>query len=395
MGVTIETQASTGLRAKVYFVVIVIAVASLWVSDCWGAERVWLEGANINGKAARMYFDSGAMGALLTSNAVERLGLKVIDPGTNGLGDTAVYTFKWNNSAAFKTDFGIMNEEMDCDGIVGWDFASGSVVRIDAVKGIITPLWHSPWFSGNWARFPIITNSGMLDIEMPQMDGTKGIFTIDTGSPMGLAISSRLWRQWRNAHPQAPTTARSFASGGGFFTREEALADRINIGALVLTNVPLMEVWSNDVEAEWGSRYGGIIGMAALDHLEVIADGIHNVAYLHVGKNPAPPYSYNRLGALFYGMPANPDENSAWVLPGGPAYEAGIRNGDVLVHLDGLPPIKWTTDKMEQFKLPADSVEQFVLPAGTKIRFTLHRNGTNFETVATLRNILQPNIEHK
>jgi len=122
-----------------------------------------------------------------------------------------------------------MNEEMECDGIMGWDFVNGCVLRIDAMKGKITALWHSPWFSRGWARFPIMTNSGMLDIQVSHTDGTKGIFTIDTGSPMGLGLSSRSWREWRDAHPHAPVTPRVFIATSGAFTEEEALADRIQI----------------------------------------------------------------------------------------------------------------------------------------------------------------------
>jgi hypothetical protein len=360
----------------------ITAIASLCAPNCRAVDRIWLNGATVDGKSVKAYFDSGAAGILLTKSAVQRLGLKVVDPGTNALGDTAVYTFKWNNSDASRTDFGIINENMDegADGIVGWYFASGGPVRIDAEKYTISALMHDPWFGRGWTRFPIMTNTGILDIEVPHNDGTKGIISIDTGNPFGLLLAPRLWRQWRDGHPHAPATCRVLSSACGISVQQEMLADKISIGPLVLKNVPVMEVFSNPIEAEWGPEYDGNLGLAALNHVEAIADGAHNVVYLRVKSSLPPPYSYNRLGALFCQVPDHADEAKAWVLPGSPAYDAGIRDGDTLMRVNGLPPMQWTTNWEDQFELPA----------GTKLQFTLRRKGTNFDTVATLREILKP-----
>jgi hypothetical protein len=364
-------------------VIIFITALLCLVGDCGAENRIWLEGARIDGKSVRMCFDSGATGIYLTKNAVKRLGLNVA-PGTNGLGDTAVYTLNWGGNK-FSTDFSILNDQLDCDGVMGWDYVNDNIMRIDAVAGRISPLMHAPWFGRGWTRFPIMTNTGALDIEVPHSDGTKGIISIDTGNPFGVLLSSRLWRRWRDAHPFAPVTPRVLVTDDVAFNRQEALADRIQIGPLTLENVPVTEVCSNDSEPKWGSKYDGNLGMAALDHLDIIVDGIHNAAYLRIKKKPAPPYSYNRLGALFCEVQGNPNEAGAWVMSGSPAYDAGVRNGDILVAVDGLPPMQWTTNWMAPFDLPA----------GTKLRFTLQRNGTNFETVATLRNILRPNDENR
>lgn len=364
-----------------YLVIISITGLLCLVGDCGAKDRIWLEGARINGKAVKMCLDSGATGIYLTKNAVKRLGLKVADPGTNGLGDTAVYTLNWDGNR-FSTDFAILNNEMDWDGMMGWDYVNENIIRIDATSGTIRAS-HAPWFGRGWVRLPVITNSGTLNIEVQNNDGTKGIISIDTGNPFGLLLSSRLWRQWREAHPNAPATPRVLVPDGSSrpFYREEASADQIRLGSLVFTNVPVTEGCSNDFEAEWGSEYEGNLGMAALDQLDVIVDGIHDVAYMRAKHKPARPYSHNRLGAFFYQTPGHADEFSAWVMPGTPAYDAGIRDRDVLMDVDGLPLMQWTTNWLSQFELPA----------GTRLRFTLQRNGTNFETVATLRDILKPN----
>ncbi|HEY1789616.1 MAG TPA: retropepsin-like aspartic protease [Verrucomicrobiae bacterium] len=281
------------LRSHIHLVAAVVAIAWLCASNCRAVGRIWLNGATVNGKPVKVYFDSGAAGILLTKSAVQRLGLNVVDPGTNGPGDTAVYTFKWNDSEAAQTDFVIINQNLDggADGIVGWYFATGGPVRIDAEKYTISALMHDPWFGRGWTRFPIMTNTGILDIEVPHNDGTKGIISIDTGNPFGLLLAPRLWRQWRDGHPHAPVTCRVLSWAGGVSSQEEMLADKISIGPLVLKNVPVMEVFSNPVEAEWGSEYDGNLGLAALDHVEP-SRMASTMLSIYVSRGPSHPLTH-------------------------------------------------------------------------------------------------------
>jgi predicted metalloprotease with PDZ domain len=65
----------------------------------------------------------------------------------------------------------------------------------------------------------------------------------------------------------------------------------------------------------------------------------------------------------------------AQVADGSPAYEAGVRNGDVLV--------AWLT----RFKHDQDPETD---PAGTRLVITLKRGSETFKTTAILRNIVAP-----
>ena len=74
------------------------------------------------------------------------------------------------------------------------------------------------------------------------------------------------------------------------------------------------------------------------------------------------------------------NQAAAWVVDGSPAYEAGVRNGDVLLQVDEVTVRGWTDDWLSRF----------YMPAGTKLKLTLQRDGKIFTTTATLREILQP-----
>ena len=72
-------------------------------------------------------------------------------------------------------------------------------------------------------------------------------------------------------------------------------------------------------------------------------DGKTGVAYVQPHPGPRAPYQHNRLGAIFAPGDAS-DDLVAFVLDGSPAYEAGIRNGDVLLKIGDLDATKWQTD---------------------------------------------------
>jgi S1-C subfamily serine protease len=124
--------------------------------------------------------------------------------------------------------------------------------------------------------------------------------------------------------------------------------------------------------------------LAALKRLDIIIDGKRGIAYLRPKRTPPLPYLHNRLGADF--LPANSsDDLIAHVVNGSPAYEAGIRNGDVVLKEGDRDVTKWRTDTN-----PPPEIRPVQQPAGTKLELTLKRGGKIFKTTAVLRNILPP-----
>lgn len=347
-------------------------------------DRVWVEQIRVNGNPVRMFFDSAADGVALTSDAVKRLGLKVADPPKNGLpGDTAVYTLDLGGNR-FQTGFGILNVpvygELDFDWFVGWPNLNSNIFRIDAASRQITFLKSVPSTARNWSKFLIATNSGLLDLEVQHNDGTKGIITVDTGNWFGIGLSPRLWRQWKDAHPHTPMTLRTCITPHGFAVAEEAFADKIYIGPLQVSNVPVLKLDRNGVIAPKRDNQDAVLALAALSRLDFVVDGPHNLAYLRAKRTSHSSYTYNRLGAVFVATTEHPRQGVAMVVDGSPAYDAGIRDGDILLEVEGIRVDGWTDDWLSKFELPA----------GTKLQFLLLRNGTNFETTAVLRGILDP-----
>ena len=173
-------------------------------------------------------------------------------------------------------------------------------------------------------------------------------------------------------HTTTMTTFETYHTAqDNFLITEQAWAKNISFGVFGITDVPVEGANPNDIASgtSTNTQFEAILGLAALRRLEIIIDNKNNVAYLRPKKTPPLPYGHNRLGAVF--APKYPNTNNvAYVATGSPAYEAGIRNDDILLNQEAN-----------------GSFEQ---PAGTKISFTLKRGNKIFKTTAVLRNILPP-----
>jgi hypothetical protein len=300
-------------------------------------------------------------------------------------GDTEECTLALDALGTCSTTFVVLDlpayVNADFDGLVGWWTLSHCVMRIDAVARKVSFLPKAPKQVAQWAQLSIIalTNSGALDLQIPHADHSDGVLCIDTGASLGLVLPAQEWHRWKAAHPDILTTLDTiFTPSDGFCVCEQAWADQISIGPIVLTGVPIMAVAGAGAR-NWGSRWEGTLGIAALKRLDLIADGKTGVAYLRGKKTPPPAYSYNRLGAIFVPMNTRTNQAVARVVPGGPAYDAGVRDGDILLQVNELLVKSWNGSWRVHF----------CLPAGTKLRLTLNRDGKIFTTTATLREILR------
>ena len=171
------------------------------------------------------------------------------------------------------------------------------------------------------------------------------------------------------------------------FVSEEIWTHEIAIGPLVLTDVPVMEENQRvvDLYSSTQTQFQATLGFAALKRLNIAIDGKRGIAYLRPRQTPSLPYEHNRLGAAFVERDPTNDDLVANVADRSPAYEAEIRNDDVLLKIGELDATKWRTDPNV---LPLSRF--WYSPAGTKLELTLKRGDKVFTTTAVLRNILPP-----
>jgi hypothetical protein len=358
-------------------------------------ERIWLKHAEVNGKSVKLVFDSGSAYNFLSPDAFKKLGLRFVPAETNntpGLwaGDTELCTISLKGTKS-ETTFvvldlpGYARAKTDFDGGIGWSSMSKNVLSIDAISHTLTALPKVTPQVLQWPRFFVSTNLGTLDLRVPQGKDKEGMLCIDTGTDGGVSLPNAQWREWTNTHPHATTTLKTFYSPmEGFQVQTEAWVARISFGPITLTDVPVSS--EGPVKASvLGTNYQGTLGLSALKRFELVVDGEGGVAYLQPRKTPPLPYDHNRLGAVFVPTEIHTNQGVACVVAGSPAYEAGVRDGDILLQVDGIACKSWSESWLSHFHRPA----------GTKLKLTLERDGKTFKTTATLRDILHPGAEKR
>jgi len=274
---------------------------------------------------------------------------------------------------------------MGVDGAVGWQPIRYNIIQIDA--GLKQAKWlaSAPPESAKWLKFQLRRQSRTLCLEIPSQDKDQGALSVDTGSSCGVALSPERWRAWTAAHAdQLRTLMAGYMPGAGTVVMEEAWAKELTFGPLVLTEVPIMPA-NVAQQAMAAPGFEASLGLAALQRLDLVIDGELGIAYLRPKTGPPPPYEHNRLGAVFAPTSMEGGDLVARVIDGTPAYEAGIRNGDVLLKVGDLDATKWRTDPKV---LPLSRFWES--PPGTRLEFTLKRGTTTFKKTAVLRQILSP-----
>jgi Aspartyl protease len=292
--------------------VTLIALILGFYSLSYAEERIWLN-AKINDKPVHLCFDSGSAYNVLAPETVKKLGIKFIPAPPDDLfrgvlaGDTEECALQFDEFGGCTTTFlvldppGYVRANIDIDGLIGWWTLSPNILRIDAEAGKVTPLLAMPKQTAQWNQFSILalTNSGALDLQMPHNDRANGVLCIDTGGDYGLALPDNEWKRWRELHPYISITLDTFYSpSNGFYVTQEAWADEISIGPIVLRGVPIMRAGPFGA-TRWGEHYEGTLGLAALKRLDIIVDGKNDLAYLQAKTTRPPAFRHNRLGAVF------------------------------------------------------------------------------------------------
>lgn len=354
-------------------------------------ERIPVD-ATINGKPVRLAFDTGTAYGGLFPTSVERLGLSSTSPNSPGqppvgvTGVTEPCAFRYGRMSG-PVRFLILNAPSwlspDVDGVVSWKAFGNYLFEFDLQK----------WFCGfpsslpsgieAWTKWSIVTNSQALVFECSNKTGTVRL-GIDTGSDHGVWLSPALWRRFRAERPQAPTTLDSgFNPGEGLLIQELLRAQAVTVGGLTLHDVPVCSISpSMDELFEYSDA---VLGLYALRQVKLVIDGPNHTVYTFSVGQASGEYDYNRLGALFAPKdPQNANDNDlvAHVIKDGPAYRAGIRDGDLLLKIDLLNVTVWRTDP---YIMPLGRFWRQT--AGTKHKLTLKRDGKLYETTVALEEL--------
>jgi len=374
------------------------------------AERFRWNG-QINGKPVRLVLDTGCSDLFLFRSAADRLGLKLapveLESNKWVTAEIELSLPKWERRWGFfsVTAHGPAKASVceapvgfqDMDGLVGWPMFSRQITRFDALDDKFEFLGKVPKEVKAWWQFSIRTNVDVLVLDLPG-GASQGGLHIDSGLLVGDVVSlpALLWNDWMAAHPNERGAIWLSSGMAGLIPSKSARASRFSIGELTLTNVVLESV----EECDWSSELKGcaaVIGFELLKRFDLVVDGEHAVAYMRPSHRwkpvPAEPPSQNSVSTVFGPWRDQANFFTACVINASPAFESGIRDGDILLKVDGRDVKQWLDNPGTRWSSHRDHLGMQLTnpstnsPNGAVVELTLRRRDQVFQATVLQRGI--------
>ena len=249
-----------------------------------GMQRFVFPGATINGQPANLELDTGSVSAMLTATGAKRLRVKVGSLEGNATMDWFDKKVPLAFSQAVLIGLGkqVITAQMPVgnfsslpiDGFIGWDEVQDNILVFDPAKRTVRGAAKLPAETAGWLKLAVRDEESLI-LETPLPDGKTGAIEIDTGDSEGVHLAPAQWKEWTAAHPDTTT------------------ADKIELGALVLTNVPVEEELPRDSSADFIAR----LGIGALERMDLVVDAKGGFAYVKA----LPPTGPSDLAVLLNG----------------------------------------------------------------------------------------------
>ena len=311
--------------------------------------------ARVNGSEPRWFIlDTGAGVTLLNTTTVRSLGLTVGKSGTvNGAGGQA-------QSAAVKgvtIDVGgALVKDVDAatlpltqfenaggrvvDGILGVEFFKRYVVEIDYEARQLTVYEPNGYrYAGRGESLPLSFKHNhphvRAQLTLRGRPPLEGDFVIDAGSALPVILLPSFIEKNR-LRESLPTTFTAYGRGvGGEVPLPVGRAESIRFGGFTLAQ-PVTAFPASGTFG--GEGIAGNIGTAVLRRFRVVFDYSRERVHLEPAKNYDDPFEFDMSGlGLTSEGPTFTVLKVARVLPGTPAAEAGLRQGDEIVSVGGRP----------------------------------------------------------
>jgi hypothetical protein len=218
------------------------------------------------------------------------------------------------------------------DGIIGYTFLRTHVATFDAQHGTLT-LDAPPSAQRTDHAIPFRLSDKLLVVRAA-VDGTEGDFILDTGDRSAITLFTPFARE--HYRTRGSGTLRDVVTGFGLTAPIVADVTRLHDLALAGYDVadPIARLATQQGGGFASDEVAGSIGNAILSRFTVTFDYPHGLLRL---SDPvtAPRLEWDRSGMWLsrYGASLRVDD----VVAGGPAAEAGLQDGDLVVAVDGVP----------------------------------------------------------
>lgn len=230
----------------------------------------------------------------------------------------------------------------------------------------------------NSTAVPLLFNGGHAFIQL-QVDGSPGVFGIDTGDSSGIM----LFRPFYDEHHfpvEQPAQSKEQGGIGGRTTAWLTRISSVRLGNATLDQ-PLVTLNSAAHGAFSAQGIAGNLGHGFLKNFVFTLDYERRTAYVQPSADLEKPAEYNRSGL---GLSRAQDGALVvtYVNAGTPAARAGIKVGDKIIRMNGEDPAS-TAGEVFSHMLSA--------PAGSQVSLVISRDGRDRNLSLTLEELLPLN----
>jgi PDZ domain len=262
----------------------------------------------------------------------------------------------------------------DVAGLVGYELFKRFPVTLDYARS--RAIFYDPAtfkYSGAGTRMPFQFNERLPEVD-GAVDGIAGKFAIDTGSHASLTLSEAFVK--RNGLVAKYGAAQEITSGaalGGHVHSILARAGTLVLGPIAIDH-PVTALSTQAAANVTDAGFAGNVGYGVLRQFTLTFDYANQALYIEKNANFGEADVYDRAGLWI--ERARTGYAVVDIVKGGPAAQAGLKPGDVIIAVNGK---SWT-------RLPLDQARETMKAApGTKLALTLAGGS---QRVLTLRDLI-------
>ena len=328
--------------------------------------------ARINGSEPLTFeLDSGAgSGLVLYFKAAQGLGVKLQGKGKgSGAGESTFNTSFIKGVSLSFAGVEISNQtfvvfppertrpasDRVVDGVIGYSLFSRYAVEVDYVSRVVNlyePKTYQYNGSGESIPIKVMGNVPFARVKIPIESGKPldGQFIVDMGAGRFSLILNTPFVESHHLLAVAQKTIEEFGAKGvgGDVKLLVGRLPQLQLGRFTFSN-PVVYLAQDRKGAFASSEFNGVIGGELLSRFKVIFDYAHERMYLEPNSRLTNAFEYDMSGLR---IEADGENLKTFrvkrVAENSPAYEAGVRQGDVIVAVDGKPASELSLSQINQ-----------------------------------------------
>ena len=356
-------------------------------------NRVFIE-VRLNGKGPYHFIlDTGAV-ADIDDHVAEQLGLKQRDAGegqgvgekTQHVGQAQIAEVQIGELRLRDIAFGVISladspqvfGAKPVDGIIGGVVFEAMVVKHDYIRRILTFTRPDKFTYSGPGMIVHFERPRQIPVVEAELDGVPGKFGVDTGARSALLLYGPFCSQ--NKLQEKYDARLEGVTGwgmGGPVRSLLARARELKIGDVEVRDF-VIRLSTQKTGLTTSSAMAGLIGPDVLSQFDVTFDYGRSRIIFEKNKNYGRRDSYDRAG-VWMGQ-AGKNFTVVDVIAGGPGQEAGVKQGDTILAIDGK-----STDRMV---LPEVRDGMRRRAVGDKVSLLLESGGKRHTAVITLRDLV-------